>query len=1263
MIRFDPSEIDNWADKPEASHQLPELVRLLILATAPVPDLLRMPNGSSVRMPGWDGLLAVEGGNPCVPKGSSAWELSCENRIETKADSDYAKRTERPQRVDIAQTTFVFVTPRRWKGKDEWEEGHRRKGKWADVRALGADDLVAWLDQAPAVAGWFARLIGKLPDAGWLPLDVWWEHWSSATAPNIRPELVMAGRQAQVEYIERWFHAEPSASYVHGDTREEAIAFLAASATHAAVQWGSVLSTRTLVVQTRDAWTSLERHTSPLVLVRDFQDDLVSSQIAVSTGHHVLTPLDSSAELRGNGLTLPRLGRDETLHALVAMGLSESKAHSQIRKSARRLSVLRRFLQDDAGGQPPAWANTFPGSTVALVLLGQWEENHEGDKKIVARLVGQPYEEIEKEIVALVQVPDSPLVKVGSYWRFTSHEEAWHVLAPRLTPTSAARFKELATEVLGQVSPQFELPVDERYMASVRGKVLPHSDTLREGLARGLALMGVHPDRANLVESASYVPSNVVSDSLAEGKGWQIWATLSGILPILAEAAADPFLDAVERDLSAEPSPFKDLCAQAGAPMFAGVPHAGLFRALETLAWSQDHFSRVAMILARLTEFDRGGNVSPNSPNSLCGLFLPWIRFSDTLDDQRLDTLKTLVDRYPDMGYNLILALYRPGTVIERRPPRWRPWGQDGVRQATRGECLAFVNEMDRMLLELVGTDAGRWRDLVASTSELLPATLREALGLLSRRIEDLRRDPSVGDLWAKVRGELHRHRRYSTSAWAMGKEDVAILDHCYKGLTPSDPIAANAWLFDGYVELPDPTPYWPDRGVDHDKDSQQVAGAREAAITTVYEGGGDSAILALAEAAKEPSQVGAEYGQYIGVDKAVPLALTHLQSANEKLQEFAFAILRSLFLQSGWDALTMVVEQVKAMGHPPEAVATVYWAARPAGPDTWERLAAEEPETQAAYWKSVPWSIAGLEDTKNVSIVAQHLLEVGRSPEAAQLLEYSPASPEAIILVLERLPIDLSNEVATRGRLQGRVGYMVAELLGRLDGADEVSEDVVARLEIPYVGLLRHDRPNLALHRQVLRTPSLFADLIARVFKRSDGQVDEDVDEHTRRNRARAALDILWELRGIPGQREDRTIDQDTLGNWVNDARRLCKERAREVIGDERIGQLLANAPVDADGIWPCEPVRDLLNSLGSQHLGEGFIIGKYNLRGVVTKGPLGGGNQERSLAARYREDASKLTARWPFTAKLLRDLAVGYETESRWSDREADWRDQFEM
>ena len=143
-----------------------------------------------------------------------------------------------------------------------------------------------------------------------------------------------------------------------------------------------------------------------------------------------------------------------------------------------------------------SWASSStPHSLVALVLFGQWNGDHEGDKAIIAEIVGQPYEEVERDLTSLMSVPDSPLTKVGNRWRLTSHEEAWHLLAPRLTSSDVERFARVATSVFGAVSPEFELPVEERYMANVYGKVLPHSGTLREGIARSLALMGTQADR------------------------------------------------------------------------------------------------------------------------------------------------------------------------------------------------------------------------------------------------------------------------------------------------------------------------------------------------------------------------------------------------------------------------------------------------------------------------------------------------------------------------------------------------------------------------------------------------------------------------------------------------------------------------------------------------------------------------------------------------------------------------------------------------
>ena len=62
-----------------------------------------------------------------------------------------------------------------------------------------------------------------------------------------------------------------------------------------------------------------------------------------------------------------------------------------------------------------------------------------------------------------------------------------------------------SNDVLGEVSPEFELPIEQRYMANVYGKVLSHSGTLREGKPDGHA----RRSRKN-AEGASFV------DALAE---------------------------------------------------------------------------------------------------------------------------------------------------------------------------------------------------------------------------------------------------------------------------------------------------------------------------------------------------------------------------------------------------------------------------------------------------------------------------------------------------------------------------------------------------------------------------------------------------------------------------------------------------------------------------------------------------------------------------------------------------------------------------
>jgi hypothetical protein len=96
-------------------------------------------------------------------------------------------------------------------------------------------------------------------------------------------------------------------------------------------------------------------------------------------------------------------------------------------------------------------------------------------------------------------------------WDFRSDETtlprlmSWQELGGRLFDDHLDTFKVVALEVLKVDDPSFELPGEERY-AAIHGKVLPHSNNLRKGLAESLALIG---NRADVVIRQRCKPDDI----------------------------------------------------------------------------------------------------------------------------------------------------------------------------------------------------------------------------------------------------------------------------------------------------------------------------------------------------------------------------------------------------------------------------------------------------------------------------------------------------------------------------------------------------------------------------------------------------------------------------------------------------------------------------------------------------------------------------------------------------------------------------------
>lgn len=267
--------------------------------------------------------------------------------------------------------------------------------------------------------------------------------------------------------------------------------------------------------------------------------------------------------------------------------------------------------------------------------------------------------------------------------------------------------------------------------------------------------------------------------------------------------------------------------------------------------------------------------------------------------------------------------------------------------------------------------------------------------------------------------------------------------------------------------------------------------------------------------------------------------------------------------------------------------------------------------------------------------------------------------SPKLIAELLEKAALE-------KGIDDFRIdSWDVEQLFEILDQSNEIEKDKIAKLEWLYLPILAgvgSGRPPKMLHQQLSNDPQFFAEVIRWTYKPKSGsceEAEEDMPQEFKKQRARLAWELLYTWKTVPGSDSSGRIDYQKLKSWVEKARELCEKMGRLEVCDIHIGQVLAHAIPDKDGNWPPEEVCKVIEEIRSKELDEGFIVGVHNKRGVITKSPFEGGEQERALARQYQEFANKWATQFPRTSEILKRIAKDYESEAIRADKEAERRD----
>ena len=1253
-------QIAEWAaGNIQAREHLPVLLRRLIHSSGRELRVVDFPGYDNAQRHGWDGWVEADAATPWIPEGRSGWEFGVGERPSVKAERDYQARLSTISSADRAECTFVFVTPRNWEGKNEWARSKEAAGDWKAVRALDASDLEQWLEATIAPQIWLASEL-RIPTEGFRTLAHFWDRWVAASDPPMTAAIFAPSVAAHLKDFKTWLETpRPDRPFtLAADSREEAVAFVACLLRHEDMPGHHY--DQAVIFESANTLRTVAQSSSPFIPIV-YTEETEREVVTLYRQRHCIVVRPRNAVDREADGAVELLGYAAFEEALADMGIKREHVDGLARESGRSPTVLRRRLSPIDAIRTPPWAGDgeVARSLIPMTLVGAWHTGSKADREVLAALAGEDYEEVEKSITDLLHRNDCPVWCVGGYRGVVSKIDALFAVSTWMTARDVTDFVDFAEYVLSEADPALDLPADQRWAAGLYGKLREHSDALRTGVCETLVMLSVHGnalfrDRfgidiaANVAALVKRLLTPFTTDKLRSHES---------DLPGYAEAAPDQFLRLLEEDLASSGPVLHELLTPSRAGVFDHPWRTGILWALERLAWHPRTFMRVVAILARLSQTTIDDNWANTPVGSLSAIFRAWIPQTAASLDDRIEALEALCERFPDVGWHICIQQFEgiQQVAFPNARPRWRNDAAAVGYGVTHKEWGEFVREAIALAVSWPTHNSTTLGDLVERIDNM-PDQEKSAVW---DRIDSWSRMETDEKARAVLREKIRRMvltRRGLLRGLEAGQRERAA-QTCEK-LASDDPIRCHAWLF-AYAWVEYSADELDEEHLDLEKREKQIHELRVKAMKEIWSARGIDGALALLEDCDERT-VG-RYAACCAADQeaASDIIRTCLSSeagSHEKRDSFMEGFLCSVSEDTRYRAILALAKTANA------DQSVRLFKSTPFRDPTWRLLDRQDKAVRHRYWGDVFPMMARFTESETTELI-DRLLEAQR-PRAAFFAvrsDWNKIETSRLKRLLAAV-INVNSEPVGDFKIES---WHLSAALDSLDGRPGVTVEEMAQLEFVCIDALdpanrakrgNHGIPNL--ERKIAGSPSFFVWLIALVYKRSDGRQDPPelrVDDSRRLDAlGTAAFRTLRQVARTPGTDANGRIDVHALLQWVTEVRRLCTDYGRTEVGDDQVGQLLSRAPSEEDGLWLCRPVCEILETVASQSMADGFEVGVYNARGVVSRSLDEGGAQERELSAKYRAWAERLAIDYPYVASVLERIAQGYDRDAQREDSE---------
>ncbi len=1241
-------DLQQWADTIAAETIFPELISDLIRASATNISNIRFPNGDKGRVRGFDGVLEATGVPPYVPDGYSIWEFGTDgSSVSNKANKDYIKRTNPPTEADKKQTTFVLISLKTWDNPklklEDWINKKRKEGKWKDVKLIDGSMIEDWLSLCPAVSAYYAKYkLGLVTNIGARSIKEFWSEYSTKFEPSLTEAVLLAGREKQKDSLLAKLKDDVKKIAFAADSPDEVVAFAIAAIRSTEPEERAFLESRTLVIDTEEAGRQLSHKSELIFLPRDQARKITSLLLQKSS---TIVSAGADEKLSGHEVLI-RPDSTTFGHALESMGLSIDEGYQQARKCGRSLSILARQCPSGTA-ETPEWVNQ--ANSIALlpaVLAGAWCTASELDKSILNQLAGcTEYAHVEAPLRALTKLKDSPVDHIGDVWSLRSSVDAFVYLGHLLGEEHLDRFENAAKSVFSYIAPR---PKADDVFKPYETEKKIYSTWLREGMATMLLHMAVLHEQAGFQVSGT-TPQDFVDRIIRTlpglSKDHRLLVSLSDQLPLLAEAAPVPFLEALERLLEGDASGIAPIFQEDEGLLTPKSYYHGVKWALEALAWEPDYLLRASLCLARLAAIDTGGTYSDRPFNSLRAIFLAWSPNTHAPVKTRNAILKQLTETLPTLAWPLLQQLV-PSTHDNSQPTfklKLRESNNYIPETLTWGVIWESQNFVIQLALKHAGADAERWKTLISRLSafpqDSIDNTLNQLDVYLAHQIPEKR-----FDVWEALRHEFNRHRTYASENWSFNEEIMGRISTLVNNYKPTDLVQANLWLFNDWM------PDLPDIEINNDEFIEPVDYHRFNALQEIMDTVGIQGLANLFQKINNVYTAVTHLSSLALKDEGLCELISLMLMGDKNVDDACGALVLDGFTRFGnmWlEKIKLIFSEKKIT---PERVGKILSSLRD-NQQTWDIIQSFGQDVNESYWRNKsPRAIQG--DRSELLLIIDKYTSWGRGLagiiSANQRLHDVPSI--VLLQLLDTVVIEVNNGYTQYNTM---ASYYVEMVFDELKTRQDVPELELAHKELTYLPWFMEKNKPLILHRLMLQQPPLFMEAICTVYHSTNSKPVESSEQEIKR--ATAIYRLLEKLEILPGQQENE-VDEETLQQWCTDVRALAKELDRADITDQRIGKILAHAPnSQTDNVWPHEAVRHVIEKLASDDVERSLEIERYNMRGVFTRIRGEGGTQERELALKYRSWATKIPEYLRTSTMLIRMAEYWEDSASSVDIREA--------